>query len=61
MPSRLLLAIGPEGGWSPAEVSAGRAANLTPVTLGPRILRTETAALVAISQILYHFEGEGCA
>lgn len=56
-PERLLLAVGPEGGWDPTEVSAARAANLTAVTLGPRILRTETAALVAISQILYHFGG----
>jgi 16S rRNA (uracil1498-N3)-methyltransferase len=54
--ARLLIAIGPEGGWSPAEVSAAQAANLRPVTLGPRILRTETAALVALSQILYHLE-----
>jgi 16S rRNA (uracil1498-N3)-methyltransferase len=53
---RLLLAVGPEGGWSPAEGSAARAANWIPVTLGPHILRTETAALVALSQILYHFE-----
>lgn len=56
MPNRLLLMVGPEGGWSPAEVSAARAANVTPVTLGPRILRTETAALVAISQILFAYE-----
>jgi 16S rRNA (uracil1498-N3)-methyltransferase len=55
-PSALLLAVGPEGGWSPAEVSAARAANLVPVRIGPRILRTETAALVALSQILYEFE-----
>ena len=57
-PERLLLAVGPEGGWSPAEVSAARMANLSPVTLGRRILRTETAALIAISQILYAFELE---
>lgn len=55
-PARLLLAVGPEGGWSPAEVSAARAANLTPVSLGRRVLRTETAALVALSQILYAFD-----
>jgi len=55
-PSCLTLAIGPEGGWSPEEIVQARAAGLTPVCLGPRILRTETAALVAISQILYHME-----
>ncbi len=53
---RLILAIGPEGGWSPTEVTQAQAANIPLVSLGPRILRTETAALVAISQILYHFE-----
>ena len=51
--ARFVLAIGPEGGWSPAEVLAVRSSNKASVTLGPRILRTETAALVAISQILY--------
>ena len=54
---RLMIAIGPEGGWSSAEVSAALASNQRAVTLGPRILRTETAALVAISQILYASEG----
>lgn len=54
-PPQLTLLIGPEGGWSPREVSAAKAANSIPITLGPRILRTETAALVAISQILYHY------
>jgi 16S rRNA (uracil1498-N3)-methyltransferase len=55
---RLLLAVGPEGGWSHTEralCSDGGAGPLL-VTLGPRVLRTETAALVAISQILYHIE-----
>ncbi len=53
---RLIIAVGPEGGWSPTEVFAALASKHTPVTLGPRILRTETAALVAISQILYTLE-----
>ncbi len=55
--TRLVLAIGPEGGWSSQEVSRARAANVAPVSLGPRILRTETAALIAISQALYAMEG----
>jgi 16S rRNA (uracil1498-N3)-methyltransferase len=54
-PKRLLLAVGPEGGWSPAEVSAARAANVESISLGAHVLRTETAALVAISQILYEY------
>ena len=55
-PARLLLLVGPEGGWSPAETAQAQAAGALLVGLGPRILRTETAALVAISQILYSTE-----
>ena len=54
--SHLVLAVGPEGGWSPKEVSLAQKANIRLVSLGPRVLRTETAALVAISQIVYHFD-----
>jgi 16S rRNA (uracil1498-N3)-methyltransferase len=46
-PARVALLIGPEGGFSAAEVTAARAAGFLPVSLGPRILRTETAAIVA--------------
>ena len=55
-PTRLLLLVGPEGGWSPPEIAQARAAGALLVGLGPRILRTETAALVAISQIIYSME-----
>lgn len=55
-PERLLLLIGPEGGWTPAEVARAQSAGAVLTGLGPRILRTETAALVAISQILYSME-----
>jgi 16S rRNA (uracil1498-N3)-methyltransferase len=41
------LFIGPEGGFSADEVYAAQAAGALPVTLGPRILRAETAAIVA--------------
>lgn len=41
------LFIGPEGGWDPAELELMRAASFTPANLGPRILRAETAAIVA--------------
>jgi len=43
----VVIAIGPEGGFSHAEVEAARAAGAHPLWLGPRILRTETAGLVA--------------
>ncbi len=46
---RTLLAIGPEGGWIPYELERFDALGFTPVTLGPRILRTDTATLAALS------------
>lgn len=47
--SDLTILIGPEGGFSEAEVERATMARLTAVKLGPRIMRTETAALAAIS------------
>ena len=41
------LAVGPEGGFSPDELARARAAGALPLRLGPNILRTETAAVVA--------------
>ena len=49
----LLLIIGPEGGISEMELEKARAAGAVPVSLGRRILRAETAGLVAISAIFY--------
>ncbi|HEY6413983.1 MAG TPA: RsmE family RNA methyltransferase [Edaphobacter sp.] len=43
------LAIGPEGGWTPEEMALFTQHNWQPVTLGPRILRAETAAIAAIA------------
>lgn len=45
--------VGPEGGFSPAEAEAAKAHGVSVATLGPRILRTETAPLAAISAIMY--------
>ncbi|MCL9847925.1 16S rRNA (uracil(1498)-N(3))-methyltransferase [Ralstonia solanacearum P673] len=45
------LLIGPEGGLSPDEESLAEAAGYLPLTLGRRILRTESAALVAVSAL----------
>ncbi len=50
------LVIGPEGGLDRAEVDALRAAGAVSVTLGPLILRTETAALAALA-VLRHLDG----
>ncbi len=49
--------IGPEGGFEQGEIELARSAGVTPVTLGPRILRTETAGLVAAALTLYE-QGE---
>jgi 16S rRNA (uracil1498-N3)-methyltransferase len=43
------LLVGPEGGFEEGEVRAILAAGFTPVSLGPRVLRTETAGIAAIS------------
>ncbi len=48
----LVVFIGPEGGFSPGEVDAAEAAGAAVVSLGPRRLRTETAALAAAAQIM---------
>lgn len=49
------ILVGPEGGWSENELKGACVATYTPVQLGPRVLRAETAGLVAISvlQSLY--------
>lgn len=46
-PDAITLAIGPEGGWSPAEESLAIERGWQPVSLGPTILRTSTAAVAA--------------
>jgi 16S rRNA (uracil1498-N3)-methyltransferase len=50
----LALAIGPEGGWTPEEMKLFADYAWTPVTLGPRILRAETAAVAAIAIVGAH-------
>jgi 16S rRNA (uracil1498-N3)-methyltransferase len=50
--AEVLFLSGPEGGLSPAEEAQARAAGFVPVTLGPRVLRAETAALAALVQAL---------
>jgi len=52
----LLVLIGPEGGFSSQEVEQAEAAGAVPVTLGPRILRTETAASYVLASASYRFE-----
>ena len=55
VPQTLRLMIGPEGGWTPAEEQAALAAGVQTITLGKRVLRTETAAMAAMAamQVLW--------
>ncbi|MNH40617.1 Ribosomal RNA small subunit methyltransferase E [compost metagenome] len=48
-PARLAFLIGPEGGLSDAEVEQAKGAGFQAARLGPRVLRTETAPVVALS------------
>lgn len=47
------LFIGPEGGWSEGEAGEASAMGIVAVSLGPRILRTETAGIVAAALVFY--------
>jgi len=53
--SKVVIAIGPEGGWSPRDREALRSAGFVGLQLGPRILRTETAGLAAIAALQARF------
>ena len=48
-PPTLTMLIGPEGGWSPAERSLLSGSGARPVSLGPHVLRTETAAVIGLA------------
>jgi 16S rRNA (uracil1498-N3)-methyltransferase len=48
--------VGPEGDFTPAEVNLARAAGALPITLGPRVLRSDTAAVYCLSVINYELQ-----
>lgn len=54
-PFSVSLFVGPEGGFDESEIAVARQAGVVPVHLGPRILRAETAGLVAAAAILFAF------
>jgi len=58
-PFSINLFIGPEGGFTPQEIEQGQRYGAIPVTLGPRIVRAETAGLVAAAAILYELGDMG--
>ncbi len=52
-PASALVLVGPEGDFTPAELSLARSAGCRPITLGPIVLRVETAALYCLSVLSY--------
>ncbi len=51
--AEVALFVGPEGGYEPDEIAAAREAGVVPFTLGRRVLRTETAAIVGVALLLH--------
>lgn len=51
-PARVSLFIGPEGGFEPSEVEFAEAEGAVVVTMGPRVMRSETAGIVAAALVL---------
>ncbi|HEY2125165.1 MAG TPA: 16S rRNA (uracil(1498)-N(3))-methyltransferase [Chthoniobacterales bacterium] len=52
-PTNVLMLVGPEGDFTPAELSLARTKGCQPITLGPIILRVETAAIYCLSVLSY--------
>lgn len=52
----IAIFIGPEGGFSEEEIAKAMEQDTIPITLGKRILRTETAGLAILSILMYHLE-----
>lgn len=55
-PGSVTIAIGPEGDFTREEAGTAKEAGFKPVSLGPRVLKSDTAALAAIAIINYEFE-----
>ena len=58
-PASALVLIGPEGGFSAAELAKAREAGFTAVSLGPRVLRAETASIAAASILAFRYGDVG--
>lgn len=54
-PKRILVVVGPEGGFDPAEITQAQDHGCRVVSLGPRILKTQTAAIAACVLIQHRF------
>ncbi len=57
-PAKVLILVGPEGDFTPAEIALGRSHGCAPLTLGPIILRVETAAIYCLSILSYELLAE---
>ena len=53
---RIGILIGPEGGFDESEVEYARACCWNPISLGDRILRTETAGMMLLSVLMFRLE-----
>jgi 16S rRNA (uracil1498-N3)-methyltransferase len=56
-PTSTLMLIGPEGDFTPAESALAKTAGCLPVSLGPIVLRAETAAIYSMSVLAYELQG----
>jgi 16S rRNA (uracil1498-N3)-methyltransferase len=56
-PASALILVGPEGDFTPAEIGLAKSAGCRPMTLGPIVLRTETAAIYCLSVLSYELLG----
>lgn len=57
-PRKVVWLIGPEGDFTPAEMSTAMSAGFAPITLGPLVLRCETAAVYALSVLSYELQNQ---
>jgi 16S rRNA (uracil1498-N3)-methyltransferase len=58
LPGSICVWIGPEGDFTPAEVGAAKSAGALPISLGQLILRSDTAAIYALSVLNYELQAE---
>jgi len=58
-PRKVLWLVGPEGDFSPAEMTASITAGCSPITLGPLVLRSDTAAVYALSILSHELASSG--
>ena len=56
---KVAVFIGPEGGFAEEEIAQALERQVEPITLGKRILRTETAGMTVLSILMYELEGKG--